>query len=429
MIVTEFATSSQSSGFALDAPLAWQKIRLQQLKLSAFRNYAHLQLDFAGKHVVLSGHNGAGKTNILEAISLLSPGRGLRRASYGEMKKLNRQQAAYIEGQNSRQDLGQSPPHPHPSGTEFAVHARLISPDYDVAEIGTGSMATPSGQTARRLRINGANETAETLLDYCRVIWLVPAMDGLFTGSAGDRRRFVDRMVLATHPLHARLVTDYEKLMRSRHKLLVEGNQDTRWLNALEEQMAEVGVAIAAARVEMITHLQAMINKTDPHTNFPKASLALEGVLEQDLDKKIAAVDVEESFRLALERERALTRHSARTLTGPHRSDLKVFHADKGVAAALASTGEQKALLTGLVLVHAQLTAHLSRQTPLLLLDEIAAHLDINRRAALFDWVDEMGVQAFMTGTDRALFAHLEGKAQFLTLQDGHVVQNEHVTT
>jgi len=337
------------------------------------------------------------------------------------MKNLNKAPPEYKQGHIQECLEGQNAALP-PSGAEFAVHARLISPDYDTVEIGTGSMVTASGQTARRLRINGMNMAAETLLDYCRIIWLVPAMDGLFTGSAGDRRRFVDRMVLATHPLHARLVTDYEKLMRSRHKLLVDGSADARWLNALEGQMAEVGVAIAAARVEMIAHLQATMNKTDPRATFPKATLALEGTLEQNLDKKIPALDVEENFRLALERERALTRHSGRTLTGPHRSDLKVFHADKNIAAALASTGEQKALLTGLVLVHAQLTAHLSHQTPLLLLDEIAAHLDINRRAALFDWVDAIGVQAFMTGTERSLFTHLEGNAQFLTLQDGHVV-------
>jgi len=256
---------------------AWQKIRLRQLKLLSYRNYRQLQLDFDGCHVVLSGHNGAGKTNILEAISLLSPGRGLRRATYGEMKNLNQVPQDCIKGQNA--------PSP-PLEAEFVVHARLTSPDYGTAEIGTGSMATASGQTTRRLRINGANVAAEDLLDYCRIIWLVPAMDGLFTGSASDRRRFVDRMVLSTHPLHGRLVTDYEKLMRSRHKLLVDGRLDTRWLTTLEGQMAEIGVAIAAARLEMVAHLQAMIDNGDPHSVFPRADLALVGTLEQELAKK-----------------------------------------------------------------------------------------------------------------------------------------------
>jgi len=379
-----------------------QKVRLRQLKLSSYRNYQQLRCDFDRTHVVLSGHNGAGKTNILEAISLLSPGRGFRRAAYGEMCRVKKGQ--------TKQEA---------ESMEFVVHARLESANYGEAEIGTGSVVAASGQMGRRVRINGNNFSAENLLDYCRIIWLVPSMDGLFTGSASDRRRFVDRMVLSTHPLHGRRVGEYEKLMRARNKLLVDGNQDMRWLGVLEAQMAELGVAIAAARLETITLLQEMIDKTDSKSRFPKAMLSLEGVLEQDLCSMRAAVDVEESFRASLAAERAMTRRNGRTGTGPHRSDLLVFHAAKAVPAALASTGEQKALLTGLILVHAQLTARLSRQTPLLLLDEIAAHLDANRRAALFDLVDDMGVQAFMTGTDRALFEHLEGKAQFMTLHEG----------
>ncbi|WP_095082387.1 DNA replication/repair protein RecF [Mesorhizobium sophorae] len=369
---------------------------ISKLTLTNFRNYAGLAIDLAPGAVVFSGDNGAGKTNLLEAISLLTPGRGLRRAPYADVAR---------EGGDGG----------------FALHARLDGPDGQV-EIGTGiSGGDSAGEGGRRVRINGASaRSAEEMLEWLRVVWLTPAMDALFTGPAADRRRFLDRLVLAIDPGHGQRAIDYEKAMRGRNRLLTEGSRDDRWFDAIETQMAETGVAIAAARAEMVRLLAAMIDRLPDTGPFPQADIGLSGELEAEI--AIApAVDVEERFRRTLAEGRDRDRAAGRTLEGPHRSDLVVRHRPKSMPAELCSTGEQKALLVGIVLSHARLTGEMSGMTPILLLDEIAAHLDGGRRAALFSILEDLNCQAFMTGTDAALFSSLKGRAQFLTVDHGTV--------
>ncbi|WP_137929432.1 DNA replication/repair protein RecF [Mesorhizobium comanense] len=371
-----------------------EQTHISKLTLTNFRNYATLAIDLAPGAVVFSGDNGAGKTNLLEAISFLTPGRGLRRAPYGDVAR---------EGGDGG----------------FALHARLDGPGGQI-EIGTGISGSES-EGGRRVRINGATaRSAEDMLEWLRVMWLTPAMDALFTGPAGDRRRFLDRLVLSIDPGHGQRALDYEKAMRGRNRLLTEGSRDTSWFEAIESQMAETGVAIAAARAEMVRLLAAMIDRLPGSGPFPQADIGLSGDLEAEI-ANAPAVDVEERFRRALAAGRDRDRAAGRTLEGPHRSDLVVRHRPKAMPAELCSTGEQKALLVGIVLSHARLTGEMSGMTPILLLDEIAAHLDGGRRAALFSILEELNCQAFMTGTDAALFSSLAGRAQFLTVDHGMV--------
>ncbi|RTM03594.1 MAG: DNA replication/repair protein RecF [Hyphomicrobiales bacterium] len=379
-----------------DAKQLRQQSYISKLTLTNFRNYATLSLEFAPGAVVLSGDNGAGKTNLLEAISFLTPGRGLRRAPYADVAR---------EGGDGG----------------FALHARIEGPEGQV-EIGTGvSGGDAAGEGGRRVRINGAPaRSAEDMLEWLRVVWLTPAMDGLFPGPAADRRRFLDRLVLAIDPGHGQRALDYEKAMRGRNRLLTEGSRDGAWFDAIETQMAETGVAIAAARVELVRLLAAMIDRLPGSGPFPQADISLAGDLEGELGGA-PAVDVEERYRATLANGRERDRAAGRTLDGPHRSDLIVRHRPKSMPAELCSTGEQKALLVGIVLSHARLTGEMSGLTPILLLDEIAAHLDAGRRAALFSILEELNCQAFMTGTDAALFSSLQGRAQFLTVDHGSV--------
>ncbi|TRC94330.1 DNA replication/repair protein RecF [Mesorhizobium sp. WSM4303] len=373
-----------------------QQSHISKLILTNFRNYAALEIDLSPGAVVFSGDNGAGKTNLLEAISLLTPGRGLRRAPYADVAR---------EGGDGG----------------FALHARLDGPDGQV-EIGTGiTGGEAAGEGGRKVRINGAPaRSADAMLEWLRVVWLTPAMDGLFPGPAADRRRFLDRLVLAIDPGHGQRALDYEKAMRGRNRLLTEGSRDSAWFDAIEMQMAETGVAIAAARAELVRLLAAMIDRLPSSGPFPQADISLFGDLESDVATS-PAVDVEERYRAALADGRERDRAAGRTLDGPHRSDLLVRHRPKAMPAELCSTGEQKALLVGIVLSHARLTGEMSGMTPILLLDEIAAHLDAGRRAALFSILEELNCQAFMTGTDAALFSSLRGRAQFLTVDHGTV--------
>ncbi len=373
------------------------RVSVRRLKLSDFRNYAELSLPLGPGHVVLTGENGSGKTNLIEALSFLSPGRGLRRASYDDV--------ARVSGHDG-----------------FAIHATLDCLIYGEAEIGTGTAG--AGEGGRKVRINGMAASGDDLLDYARVLWVVPSMDGLFTGGASERRRFLDRMVLAIDTAHGKRVLDYEKAMRSRNRLLSDGNTDGGWLDAIESQMAELGIAIAAARAETMRLIAAMIERLPSEGPFPKADCFLEGALESRIAFE-AALDLEEDFRRNLRDGRARDRASGRTLEGPHRTDLIVQHRPKAMPAALCSTGEQKALLIGLVLAHARLTGELSGMAPILLLDEIAAHLDAGRRAALFGILDDLGGQAFMTGTDRSLFEALGGDAQFFNVASGQLSKIE----
>ncbi len=373
---------------------------VRELKLTDYRNYQTLKLEIDQRHVVLTGENGSGKTNLMEAVSFLSPGRGLRRATYDSVGKANRSGA-------------------------WSVFAELEGAQGEVF-IGTGLMETPAGvETQRRVRINGTPaKTSDELLDHSRIVWLTPAMDGLFTGPASERRKFLDRLVLAIDPHHGRRVLDFEKAMRGRNKLLSEDNGHAQWLDAVEAQMAELGIAIAAARMELVSLMSAVIvRNNDPLSPFPDAMLTMDGALENTYGD-MASSDLESEYIDRLRQSRWTDKGAGRTLEGPHRSDLKVSHRPKGMAAALCSTGEQKALLVGIVLAHARLTAEMNGFPPILLLDEIAAHLDASRRASLFDMIDDLGCQSFMTGTDRQLFDALGDRGNFFTVRDGEVTKD-----
>lgn len=371
------------------------KVHIQKLKLNDFRNYAGLSLEFDARHVVLAGDNGAGKTNLMEAVSLLTPGRGLRRAAYGDLIR-----------------AGAAP------GAGFSVFASLEGMEGPV-DIGTGVEGGEDGG-ARRVRINGAPaRSVDELLEHLRLLWLTPAMDGLFTGPASDRRRFLDRLVLSVDPAHGSRALDYERAMRSRNRLLSEGRPDPTWLDGLEAQMAELGVAMAMARAEVVSLLSDLIEDNAAHSAFPAASVRLEGFLDDETAS--SASDREARFAEMLKSGRVRDAAAGRTLSGPHRSDLIVHHRAKAMPAALSSTGEQKALLIGIVLGHAQLVRAMTGHAPVLLLDEIAAHLDEGRRAALFDLIEALGAQAFMTGTDASMFASLGARGQIFTVADGKV--------
>ena len=373
------------------------RVKLRQLNLVDFRNYARLELPLGGQHVVITGENGAGKTNLLEAVSFLSPGRGMRRAVLSDVARVD-------------------------SANGFAVNALIENDDGEVS-LGTGTFGeTPGGDSARRLKVNGAAQrSTDGLTDYVRVVWITPQMDGLFSGPAADRRRFIDRLVLAIDPLHGQRSLDFERAMKSRNRLFEEGRDDQRWYDAIETQLAEYATGIAAARVELVRLLSAMMDQFPDDGPFPKADLAPQGMIEEMLLHGVNAADIEDEYRQSLAKNRARDRVVGRTLDGPHRSDLAVFHRPKNMPAGQSSTGEQKALLVGIILSHARLVARMTGAAPLLLLDEIAAHLDAGRRAALFEIIDELGSQAFMTGTDRALFSALEGRAEFLSVLHGNV--------
>ncbi len=369
------------------------KVFISRLKLTDFRNYAAVALTLDERHVVLTGDNGAGKTNLMEAVSLLSPGRGLRRAAYTDVTRV---QAA----------------------GGFSIFAELDGMDGTV-EIGTG-IDTTDESTTRKLRINGTpTKTVDELTDHLRVLWLTPAMDGLFTGGSSERRRFLDRLVLSLDPAHGRRASDFERAMRSRNKLLSEGRFDPSWLAGIEEQMASLGIAMAIARQEMLGLLARLIAETREATPFPSAALDLSGFLDGQFDRP--AVDLEDRYAAMLRDGRYRDAAAGRTLDGPHRVDLLVRHREKDMEAERCSTGEQKALLVGLILAHARLVGNLTGYAPILLLDEIAAHLDEGRRAALFDLIDGLGGQAFMTGTDKSMFSALGERAQFFTVSHGGI--------
>jgi DNA replication and repair protein RecF len=370
-----------------------QKTFLSRLKLTDFRNYAEAALPLDGRHVVLTGENGAGKTNLLEAVSFLSPGRGLRRAVLSDVTRVG-------------------------AAGGFTIFADVDGMDGEVS-IGTGIEPGEGESVARKLRINGTPaRSTEELTDHLSVLWLTPAMDGLFTGGSSDRRRFLDRLVLSLDPAHGRRASDFERAMRSRNKLLSEGRFDPSWLSAIEAQMAGLGIAMAAARQEMLGLLRTLSGNSG-ETPFPTPVLALEGFMDGAMDRPSA--DLEEDYLGMLRNGRGRDAAAGRTLDGPHRSDLLVRHREKDMEAERCSTGEQKALLIGLVLAHARLTADMTGYAPILLLDEIAAHLDEGRRAALFDLVHGLGGQSFMTGTDRAMFSALADRAQFFTVAHGGI--------
>jgi DNA replication and repair protein RecF len=370
---------------------------IHRLVLADFRTYAELDLRLEGGAIVLTGENGAGKTNLIEAISLLSPGRGLRRAELAD--------CARIGG----------------AGT-FAVSVEVATRDGTI-QLGTGTEAQADATLLRRYRLNREPiASIRGFADHVRVVWLTPAMDGLFSGPAGERRRFLDRLVLALDAEHGGRVNALERALRNRNRLLEENGAQERWLDAAEREVAELGVAVAAARQQAIAHLSGVIAATkDVASPFPFAELAVKGDIE-DLIASKPALEVEEIYRRLLRQNRARDAAAGRTLIGPHTSDLLVRHGITETEAARSSTGEQKALLVGLVLAHAQLVAELSGIAPFILLDEIAAHLDAKRRAALYERLAGLDAQVFLTGADRAAFAGLEGRATILQVVPGKVL-------
>ena len=384
---------------------------IRRLRLDRFRNYAALDLAFPGNPVALTGPNGAGKTNLLEALSLFNPGRGLRRARYADM---------------ALRDEGATP-------GGWAASAEVASEGH-VTTIGTGMPAPAedgaSGRAGggRTVRIEGVTRPAEMLLDHLRILWLTPAMDRLFAGPPGDRRRFLDRLVMTVDPAHGRRVNSFERAMRNRNRLLAEGAQ-AAWLDAAERELAGAAVAVADARRRTVARLTGWIGThSADEAGFPAAELALDGPFEDfyreatgDVAASGADARAVEAYRELLRRDRTRDLAAGRTLAGPHTGDLSVLFADKGMPAALSSTGEQKALLIGMVLAHAGLVAQVSGLVPVLLLDEVAAHLDAERRAALFARLAAMGGQVFMTGTDAALFAALPAGACRYHVDSGRI--------
>jgi DNA replication and repair protein RecF len=372
---------------------------IRRLTLTNFRSYhaAQIELDRVGP-VVLTGANGAGKTNLIEAISLLAPGRGLRRATMEEL--------AFAEGDGS-----------------WAASAD-IEGMLGLATLGTG-IDPPAGEDSaplRKCRVDRESVgSAAAFADHLRVVWLTPSMDPLFNGPASERRRFLDRLVLAVDAQHSSRVAALERSLRSRNRLLEVPNSDPHWLDAIEHETAEVAVAVAAARAETVNRLAgALANAREQAGEFPLAEIALQGWMEQLLPNH-SAIEIEDRYRALLKDNRARDAAAGRTLDGPHLSDLAVTHAGKGILASDASTGEQKALLIRLVLAHAGLIKEMTGFAPLLLLDEVVAHLDPARRAALYDALAALGAQVWMTGADPAAFGDIVGRAQVFMVRAGAV--------
>jgi DNA replication and repair protein RecF len=370
--------------------------RIRRLTLSNFRSYRAAQLDLGAAPVVLVGPNGAGKTNLIEAISFLAPGRGLRRATLAEV--------AFVEGDGS-----------------WAVAAD-VEGELGLAALGTGIEPPADEDTTvtRKCRIDREPvSSASAFADHLRVVWLVPAMDQLFAGPASERRRFLDRLALAVDAEHASRVSALERALRSRNRLLEDPRADPHWLDAIEHETAELAVAVAALRAETVTRLAAAL-KARRGSPFPSAEIALEGWMEKLLPQH-SAREIEDRYRAVLRDNRPRDAAAGRTLDGPHLTDLVVAYAPKDIPAADASTGEQKALLIGLVLAHAGLITEMRGFAPVLLLDEVVAHLDPGRRTALYAELDTLGAQVFMTGADPAAFAEIEARAQIFDVSPGQV--------
>lgn len=370
---------------------------IKSIRLNNFRNYETASIsNIESGFVVLSGANGAGKTNLLEAISYISPGRGLRNAKIADLQKAG--------------DL--SNPTSYPWGISTQVQT-----DFGEIKIGTGK----NPQNDRRLiKIQGEIVKSQARLsEYLSCIWITPQMDGLFRGGASDRRHFIDRLLLTYDPAHAGRTTRYENALRQRSKLLKDETQnpDPSWLKGLEIQMAETGVAIAAGRLDFLERLQMACRK-NKGTAFPYAELSYKGIIENQL-QNYAAVEVEDFFLKALEQSRGLDAIAGGASIGPHRTDLQVLYVEKNMEANQCSTGEQKALLIGLILAHARLLLADQGRPPILLLDEVAAHLDEHRRAVLFQILKDMGNQVWMTGTDQHAFTSIDKQAQFYSVDDG----------
>jgi DNA replication and repair protein RecF len=379
--------------------------RIHRLTLTHFRNYRAASLQTRGDMVVLVGPNGAGKTNCIEAISFLSPGRGLRRATLDDV--------ADNQGDGS-----------------WAVSAE-VEGALGLATLGTGidpQISSEQGRreeaaASRRCRIDREPVSSATAFgDHLRMVWLTPAMDGLFMGAASERRRFFDRLVLAIDSQHSSRVSALERSLRSRNRLLEVRNYDDHWCDAIERETAELAVAVAAMRGQTVTRLAVMLRARGQASAFPSAAIMLDGWMENALINE-PATSVEDRYREILRLSRARDAAAGRTLDGPHLTDLQVVYAPKNMPARDASTGEQKALLIGLVLAHANLVAEMTGITPLLLLDEVIAHLDPDRRIALFNELKKLGAQVWMTGADPAAFADVGAASEIFNVDSGRIAR------
>ncbi len=373
--------------------------RIHRLTLTHFRNYRVAGLETGADMVALVGPNGAGKTNCLEAISFLSPGRGLRRATLEDV--------ADNQGDGS-----------------WAVSAE-VEGALGLATLGTGIDA-PRGDAAgvgRRCRIDRESvNSAAAFGDHLRMVWLTPAMDGLFMGAASERRRFFDRLVLAVDSEHSSRVSALDRSLRSRNRLLEVRNFDDHWCDAIERETAELAVAVAAMRGQTALKLAAMLRDRGQTSAFPSASIALDGWMENALLSEPATA-VEDRYRQVLRGNRVRDAAAGRTLDGPHLTDLQVIYAPKNMPARDASTGEQKALLIGLILAHAALVAETTGIIPLLLLDEVVAHLDPGRRSALFGELAKLGAQVWLTGADPAAFAEIGASGDVFNVDSGRIAR------
>src|SRR5215469_12301419 len=367
---------------------------VRRLNLHNFRNYRTASLEAGAGTMALVGPNGAGKTNLIEAISFLMPGRGLRRATLNEI--------AFNEGDGS-----------------WAVAAE-IEGAFGLATLGTGIEPPPEdgATTVRQCRIDREPvSSAAAFADHLRVIWLTPAMDSLFTGAPSERRRFLDRLALAVDAEHSSRLNALERSLRSRNRLLEDTRADAHWLDAVEHETAELAVAVASLRVETVRRLAAVLARRND-SPFPPAEIAIDGWLE-DIIPVHPAGDVEQRYRAVLRDNRGRDAAAGRTLDGPHLSDLKVRYAAKDIPAAEASTGERKALLIGLVLAHAGFLSEMTGAAPVLLLDEVLAHLDPTRRLALHGELAELGAQTWMTGADPTLFREIQSPAAVIEVKSG----------
>jgi DNA replication and repair protein RecF len=395
-----FQAPSQAPSQALSQAPSQARVWVERLQLTSYRNYLQLSMNVGPQPVVLCGPNGSGKTNLLEALSLLTSGQGLRRSPYPELI--------------------------HAGSLAWSVSARLQT-SAGTLDIGTGVSGGSDGAKAsgRIVRIDGEDQSGSGVLDnHVEMVWLTPAMDGLFTAAGSDRRRFLDRLIACFDPGYRTRLGQFERAMQQRNRLLAEDVRDTAHFRGFERIMADTGVAIAASRAAAVAELQAAINRRRNATLgavFPWAELALAGNLESDLACR-PAIEVEDDYFRVLERGRERDRAAGRTLEGPHRSDLIVGHGPKEMPAKVCSTGEQKALLIGLVLAHADLVKQRRNgAAPILLLDEIAAHLDPLRRMALFEEIVALGSQVWMSGTDPEAFAGLANRAQHHRVEDARV--------
>ncbi len=433
---------------------------VERLALTNFRSYAQAVIETGPEPQVIAGANGAGKTNLLEALSLLAPGQGMRRAPFSEIPRnggdggfavasrvhtLNGvaeigtglragaiSNGRVLDDDNDGDgDVAMGPPLSRPQSVAHPRQAGTLSPPS--AGTGRGSSERTSERTSERatertgriVRIDGVAQSGSGVLaDYLEIVWVTPAMDGLFTGAASERRRFLDRLILCFDPGYRTIAGRFERAMTSRNRLLSDGVRDNAQLSGFEQVMSEAGIAVAAARLEAVSAMAAIVARRkarDPNSAFPWSDFALEGRIEQAL-ATMPAVEAEDGYARVLRETRERDRGAGRTLDGPHRSDLVVGHGPKQIAARLCSTGEQKALLLGLVLAHAELlTERQEGAAPVLLLDEITAHLDEHRRAALFEEILRLKAQAWMTGTDAASFTALAGRARFWRVDEARI--------